>query len=128
MALLFLQLIVCVCVYTHTHTHKYIYIYIYIHTHILLFRATLVAYGSSQVRCPIGAAAAGLCHSHSSTRSKLHLLPTPHLSQSQNLNPLSKARDQTHIIRILARFISTEPQGELLINILSLFCSFLLLS
>ena len=30
-------------------------------------------YGGSQVRAPIGAVAAGLCHSHSSTRAKLHL-------------------------------------------------------
>ena len=33
-----------------------------------LLRAALVAYGSSQARGPMGAAA-GLCHSHSNTRS-----------------------------------------------------------
>ena len=38
-----------------------------------LFRAALVAYGSSQARGPIGAAAASLCHSHSHIESKLHL-------------------------------------------------------
>ena len=37
------------------------------------FKATLVAYGSSQARGQIGAAAAGLCHS-------LHLQPMPQLA------------------------------------------------
>ena len=43
----------------------------------LLFRG--VAYISSQARWQIGAAAASLHHSHSNTRSKLHLWPTPQL-------------------------------------------------
>ena len=34
-----------------------------------LFRAAPKAYGGSQVRGPIRATAAGLCHSHSNTRS-----------------------------------------------------------
>ena len=38
-----------------------------------LFRATPEAYGSSQARGGIGAAAASLCCSHSNTRSELHL-------------------------------------------------------
>ena len=38
------------------------------------------AYGGSQVRGRIGAVAAGLCQSHSNTRSKLHLQPTPQLT------------------------------------------------
>ena len=38
----------------------------------LLFRAAFVAYGGSQVRCQIGPTAAGLCHSHSNTRSLIH--------------------------------------------------------
>ena len=36
-----------------------------------LFRAAPTAYGISQVRGRLGAAAAGLCHSHSNARSKL---------------------------------------------------------
>ena len=40
----------------------------------LFFRATPVAYGSSQARGQIGAAAAGLDHSH--MESELHLQPT----------------------------------------------------
>ena len=38
--------------------------------------ATPVAYGSSQARGQIRAAAAGLHHSHSNTRSELRLQPT----------------------------------------------------
>ena len=46
----------------------------------LLFRATPVAYGSSQARCPIRAAAASLRHSHSNARSELCLWRTPQLA------------------------------------------------
>ena len=42
---------------------------------ILFFRAGPAAYGSSQARSWIGAAAAGLCHSNA--RSEPHLQPTP---------------------------------------------------
>ena len=41
-----------------------------------LFRTAPVAYGDSQHRGGIRATAAGLCHSHSNTRSKSHLWPT----------------------------------------------------
>ena len=42
-----------------------------------LFRAIPLAYGGSQARGQIGAIASVLCHSHSNTRSELHLQPTP---------------------------------------------------
>ena len=45
----------------------------------LLFMAIPVAYGSSQARGQIGAAAASLHHSHSNARSELHLRPAPQL-------------------------------------------------
>ena len=45
----------------------------------LLYRATLVAYGGSQAMGPIGAVAAGLCHSHSNLGSEPSLQPTPQL-------------------------------------------------
>ena len=45
-----------------------------------LFRAAPVAYGSSQARGPSWAAAAGVCHSHSHVKPKLHLQPTPQLT------------------------------------------------
>ena len=43
------------------------------------FRATPMAYGSSQARGLIGAAAAGLHHSHSNVGSKFRQQPTPQL-------------------------------------------------
>ena len=48
-----------------------------------LFRATSAAYGGSQARGPIRAEAAGLHHSS---------------LQHEILNPLSKAKDRTHIL------------------------------
>ena len=56
--------------------------------YFFLFRAALKAYESPQPRGQIGAAAAGLHHSHSDTGSELH----------RNLNPLSGARDWTNIL------------------------------
>ena len=56
----------------------YIYVSIYFFP-FLLFTATPTAYGGSQARGPVGATAAGLCHSHSNTRSQPHLRPTPQL-------------------------------------------------
>ena len=61
------------------------------------FLATPVTYGSSQARGRIGAAAAGLCHSHSKVGFQPHLRPTPQLmvtpdpwptEQGQGLNPI----------------------------------------
>ena len=54
-----------------------------------LFRATPKAYGSYQARVGIGAAAVSLCYI-CDLRCSSH--------QHQILNPLSKARDQTHIV------------------------------
>ena len=45
----------------------------------LFLKAAPAAHGSSQTRSQIGAAAAGLCYSHSNSRSKLHMGPTPQL-------------------------------------------------
>ena len=46
----------------------------------LFLRATPVAYGSSQARAQIAAAAAGLRYSRSNTGTKPHLQPTPQLA------------------------------------------------
>ena len=70
----------------------------YLVSFIFFFRAAPVAYGSSQTRGWNGATAASLCHSHSNTRSKPHLWPTPQLWQQWILNPLSEARDWTCIL------------------------------
>ena len=50
----------------------------------LLFRAASVAYEGSQARGPIGAAAAGLHHSHSNAGSKPSLRPTPQFMATLN--------------------------------------------
>ena len=62
----------------------------------LLLGATPAAYGSSQASGQIGAAAVGLCRSHSNMGSELRLRPTPQLmamldpkptERGQGLNP-----------------------------------------
>ena len=47
---------------------------------LFLFMAVPAAHGSSRARGGIGAAVAGLRHSHSSVGSKLHLQPTLQLA------------------------------------------------
>ena len=64
----------------------------------LLFRALPEAYGSSQARGWVGAAAAGLSHSHSNTRSESHLQPTLQLTAMPDPYSLSEARDWTYIL------------------------------
>ena len=60
-----------------------------------LFRATLMANGSSQARGQIGAVAADLRQSHRNARSEPHLGLTPQLTATPDPYPLSEARDQT---------------------------------
>ena len=50
------------------------------------------------LRVGMGALANGLHHSHSNSRSKPHLRPTQQVIAHPILNPLSKARDGTHIL------------------------------
>ena len=69
----------------------------------LLFRATTAAYGGSQARGPIRAAAAGLSHSHSNTRCS-YVCDLYHSSQQHwILNPLSEAREQTCNLMVPSR-------------------------
>ena len=76
--------------------------------------AAPMTYGNSQARDQIGAGAASLCHSHSHTRSELHLQPMLQFAQHWILNPLSEARDQTLIlIETTLGPLLTEPQQEL---------------
>ena len=61
-----------------------------------VFRAVLMAHGSSQARGGIGAAAAGLHHRH---RDLSRVCDLHHSSgQCRIPSPLSRARDQTHIL------------------------------
>ena len=75
-----------------------------------LFRA---AYGGPQAKGLIGAAAAGLRQSHSNTRSKPRLWPTP--QQHRILSPLSEARDQTSNLMVPSQvpFHRAHPRREL---------------
>ena len=74
---------------------------------VCLFRAIPIAYGSSQARGQIRAAAASLNHSQSNSGLEPGLQSTP-LWQCQILNPLIKVRDRTCV-----RFITAKPSWEL---------------
>ena len=65
----------------------------------IFFRSTPIADGSSQTKGRTGAAAAGLCHSHSNTGSLTH-------GAGPKVKPSSSW--------ILVKFLTTEPQRELL--------------
>ena len=51
----------------------------YLLIYVLLFRATLTAYGNSEARGLIRATATGPLYSHSNARSELYLQPTAQL-------------------------------------------------
>ena len=67
---------------------------IFLSIFFFLFRATPTVYGGSQARGRIGAAAAGLCHSHSNLELKLHLQPIPQLTAMPEPQPT----EQGHIL------------------------------
>ena len=74
---------------------------------VCLFRATPMAYGSSQARGPIRAAAATATAMQDPSRiCNLHLSS----QQCRFLNPLSEVRDQT--LWFLVGFVSAAPQRE----------------
>ena len=87
----------------------------YLFIYICLFRTTPVAYGSSQARDQIGAAAAGLHHSHSNAGSESCLRPTTAHGNTRSLTQMSKARNPTHILMDLVGFIPTKPWHESLL-------------
>ena len=57
--------------------HIFVCLYCFV---FCIFRAAPTAYGASQARDRIRAAAAGLCHSHSNAGSELRLKPTLQLT------------------------------------------------
>ena len=65
---------------------------------VAVLGGTPAVYGSSQARGQIEAEAAGLHHSHGNAKSQPHLQPTLWLMAMPILNPLSGARDPTHIL------------------------------
>ena len=85
-----------------------------------LFRATLMAYGGSQARGPIGAS----LHHATAMPDLIHVCNLHHSSrQRQILNLLSEARDQTHNLMVVG-FLSDVPRRELLIKQFLLFFLF----
>ena len=68
-----------------------------------LFRAALAAYGNSQARGRIGAAAAGLHHRHSNTGSQLQ--STTHAAPFGNTGSL-EAREPTRILLDTTGFLT----------------------
>ena len=71
-----------------------------------------MAYGSTQAKGQIGAAAAGLCHSHT-IPDLSHMFDLHSSRQCQILNPLSKARIKPESSWILVGFITAKPHWEL---------------
>ena len=59
-----------------------------------LFKVAPEAYGGSQAKGQIRASTAGLCHSHSNTRSEPHLSPTPQLMTRLNPSPTKRGQGQ----------------------------------
>ena len=80
---------------------------------LLLSRAAPAAYGSSQARGPIGAAAAGLHHSHSNTRSELCLRPTPQVTATLDPQPTEPGQGSNPHPRDTVRFVPAAPHWEL---------------
>ena len=77
-----------------------------------LFRATPVAYGSSQTRGWIGVA--GLHHSHSNTRSELSLQPYTTAHNSGSLTHWMRSGIEPATSWMLVGLVTTEPQWQLL--------------
>ena len=81
--------------------HPFFFLFCFCFCFVFPCKAIPAAYGSSQARGQIGAAATCLRYSHSNVGSKPCLQPTPQHHSSQQhwiLNPLSRARDQTCIL------------------------------
>ena len=81
---------------------------------VLFFRVTPEAYGSSQARGQIEAAAAGLSHGHSGTASEPRLTYTTAHGNTRSLTHWTRPGIKPISSWILARFVTAEPQQELL--------------
>ena len=99
-----------------SHYFLFLFLFLFFCLFLHVFGAAPSAHGSSQPRGQIVAVATGLHHSHSNTRSKRHLWPTPQLTAIPDL--------LTHRARpgiepasswILVRFVTAEPRWELFI-------------
>ena len=80
-----------------------------------LFWTASAAYGGSQARGWIRAAAAGLRCSHQDAGSQLRLRPTPQLMATPGHNPLSGSRDHTEILMDTSRVLSHNRNSQRLV-------------
>ena len=83
-----------------------------------LFWATSGAHGSSQATGRIGAAAAGLHHSHSHAGSEPHLCPTPQLGATPDPEPTERSQgsnpilsDTSQVLNLLSHHGSSSHRG-----------------
>ena len=90
--------------------HRLILLIFILFIYFYLFRAAPAAYGDSQARGPIGAIATGLHHSHSNSRSKLCLQPTPTAhGNAGSLTQWARPGIEPRSSWMLVRFASSEP-------------------
>ena len=83
-----------------------------------LYRASLVAYGSSRARGWIGAAPAGLHHGHGNARSELHLWPTARgnaRSLTHWVTPESEPASSRILVGFLTNWATTETPNLLIL-------------
>jgi len=91
--------------------------YLWVFKNCLLVRATPAAYGGSQARGQIRAAAAGLHHSHSNAGSEPYLRPPPQLAASPDpLTHWARPGIEPASSWTLVSFASAVPQQELLFS------------
>ena len=79
--------------------HLFLFFSFFFFCLFVFFRATPPAHGSSQTRGPIGAATATATGDPSGVYNPHHSSP-----QHQILNPLSQARDRTHVLTDASQF------------------------
>ena len=79
-------------------------------------------YGSSQARSRIGAAAAGLSHSHSNSEPEPHLQPTSQLIATLDPQPTARPGIKPTSSWTQVRFVTAEPQRELLFCLIDQQC------
>ena len=77
-----------------------LFLFIYFFCLFAISWAASSAYGGFPARGQIGAVAAGLCHSHSNTGSKLHLQLWPQLTAMLDPWPTEQARDWTRNLMV----------------------------
>ena len=88
----------------------FVFLFLFVCFFFCFFRATPIAYGSSQARGEIRTTAASLHHSHSRTGSEPHLWPTP--AHGNAITHWERPEIEPTSSLTLVRFISSEPQRE----------------